>query len=47
VTLVSRREMADLKRIQNMTSVRMREWNSHPSFDRDHHAGSGWKPNVE
>ena len=47
VTLVSRREMADLKRIQNMTSVRMREWNSHPSFDRNNHAGFGWKPNVE
>ena len=47
VTLVSRREMADLKRIQNMTSVRMREWNSSPSFDRTHHAGLRWKPNVE
>jgi len=48
VTLVSRREMADLKRIQNMTSVRMREWNNQPSLvDRNYHTGFGWKPNVE
>jgi len=31
VTLVSRREMADLRRIQNMSSVRMREWSDHSS----------------
>lgn len=48
VTLVSRREMADLKRIQNMTSIRMREWSNQPSLvDRNHHTGIGWKPNVE
>jgi len=46
VTLVSRREMADLKRIQNMTSVRMREW-TQPSLVMTHQAGFGWKPNVE
>jgi len=40
VTLVSRREMADLKRIQNMTSIRMREWSNQPSLvDRNHHTG--------
>ena len=48
VTLVSRREMADLKRIQSMTSVRMREWSHQPSLiGRNHHTGFGWKPNVE
>jgi len=47
VTLVSRREMADLKRIQNMTSVRMREWTQSSLVNRTHQAGFGWKPNVE
>jgi len=46
VTLVSRREMGDLKRIQNMTNTRMREW-SQPSVVNRTHAGYGWKPNVE
>jgi ATP-dependent RNA helicase DeaD len=40
VTLVSRREMPDLRRIQSMTSIRMREWNNQPSFiDRNHPTG--------
>ena len=46
VTLVSRREMGDLKRIQNMTNTRMREW-SQPSLANRTHPGFGWKPNVE
>lgn len=47
VTLVSRREMGDLKRIQNMTNTRMREWSQPSLVNRTHHAGFGWKPNVE
>src|SRR5208337_5230108 len=46
VTLVSRREMGDLKRIQNMTNTRIREW-SQPSLVNTTRAGYGWKPNVE
>jgi len=46
VTLVSRREMGDLKRIQSMTNTRMREW-SQPSLVNTTHVGYGWKPNVE
>ena len=46
VTLVSRREMGDLKRIQSMTNTRMREW-SQPSLVHTTHVGYGWKPNVE
>jgi ATP-dependent RNA helicase DeaD len=36
VTLVSRREMSDLRRIQDMTSIRMTEWQSQ-SINRNHH----------
>jgi len=46
VTLVSHREMPDLRRIQSMSNVRMREWNR-PSLTKAHQAGFGWKPNVE
>jgi ATP-dependent RNA helicase DeaD len=38
VTLVSRREMSDLRRIQDMTSVRMTEWqNQSASINRNNH----------
>jgi len=37
VTLVSRREVADLKRIQNMTSIRMREWSQTSHLSQPHH----------
>lgn len=47
LTLVSRREMGDLKRIQNMTNTRMREWSQPSLVTRTPHAGFGWKPNVE
>jgi ATP-dependent RNA helicase DeaD len=47
VTLVSTREMADLRRIQTLTSTRMREWRQSSHVNRTYHAGFGRKPNVE
>jgi ATP-dependent RNA helicase DeaD len=46
VTLVSRREIADLRRIQNMTSTHMREWSQSSLLNRAHTA-FGWKTNLD
>jgi ATP-dependent RNA helicase DeaD len=49
VTLVSRREMADLKKIQHLTSVRMTEWQGHINLfnHRNPHNGFGQKAIIE